>query len=43
MFGNTRKECGNYKELSLEAAKTEARRYLEFVPEGKDDFSYPEK
>ena len=41
MFGNTRKECGNYKELSLEAAKTEARRYLEFVPEGKSDFLYP--
>ena len=41
MFGNTRKECGNYKELSLDAAKTEARRYLEFVPEGKSDFSYP--
>lgn len=43
MFGNTRKECGNYKELSLEAAKVEAKRYLEFVPEGKSDFSYPEK
>jgi S-ribosylhomocysteine lyase len=41
MFGNTRKECGNYKELSVEAAKVEARRYLEFVPEGKSDFSYP--
>lgn len=43
MFGNTRKECGNYKELSLEAAKVEAKRYLEFVPAGKSDFSYPEK
>ena len=41
MFGNTRKECGNYNELSLEAAKTEARRYLEFIPEEKSDFSYP--
>ena len=41
MFGNTRKECGNYKELSLEAAKVEAKRYLEFIPEGKSDFSYP--
>ena len=41
MFGNTRKECGNYKELSVEAAKVEARRYLEFIPEGKSDFSYP--
>ena len=42
MFGNTRKECGNYKELSLDAAKTEARRYLEFVPDKKSDFSYPQ-
>ena len=29
MFGNTRKECGNYKNLSVESAKTEARRYLD--------------
>ncbi len=28
MFGATRKECGNYQELSLTAAKTEAARYL---------------
>jgi len=42
MFGNTRKECGNYKELSLESAKTEARRYLEFIPVCKSDFSYPD-
>ena len=41
MFGNTRKECGNYKELSLDSAKAEARRYLEFIPEHKNDFSYP--
>ena len=41
MFGNTRKECGNYKELSLDAAKTEAKRYIEFIEAGKSDFSYP--
>lgn len=28
MFGASRKECGNYRELSLDAAKTEAARYL---------------
>ena len=42
MFGNTRKECGNYRELSLDAAKAEAKRFLRFVPEGKTDFSYPD-
>ena len=29
MFGAPRQACGNYKNLSLEAAKTEARRYLD--------------
>ena len=28
VFGAARKECGNYRNLSLEAAKTEAARYL---------------
>ena len=27
MFGAARKECGNYRELSLDAAKTECARY----------------
>lgn len=31
MFGDTRKECGNYKNLSLDAAKEEAARYLEVL------------
>ena len=40
MFGATRKECGNYKELSLTAAKAAALRYL-FVLENSDvDFKY---
>ena len=41
MFGATRKECGNYRELSLDSAKREARAYLA-VLNGKDnDFKYP--
>ena len=39
VFGNTRKECGNYRELSLESAKTEAKRYLKAL-ENWNDFSY---
>lgn len=44
MFGNTRKECGNYKDLSLRAAKAECSRYLAALLErektGKADFIY---
>lgn len=41
MFGAERKECGNYKELSLSAAKTEARRYLAELDKRKQTFEYP--
>lgn len=41
MFGASRKECGNYKELSLEAAKAEAKRYLSVLSAAKNDFLYP--
>ena len=27
MYGDQRKECGNYKNLSIESAKTECKRY----------------
>ena len=40
MFGATRKECGNYKELSLESAKTEARRYLAELNKREQTFEY---
>ena len=44
MFGDTKKECGNYKDLSLESAKAECSRYLEALVErekaGKADFKY---
>ncbi len=40
MFGASRKECGNYKNLSLKAAKTECKRYLEALNSKKADFKY---
>ena len=42
VFGATRKECGNYKELDLEAAKRECAAYLAVLKEHKGDFSYAE-
>jgi len=43
MFGNTAKECGNYRNLSVSAAKLEAERYLHALRSAADpnDFSYP--
>ena len=38
--GATRVECGNYKNLDLEAAKVECRRYLEALGDGMPDFKY---
>ncbi len=40
MFGNTRKECGNYKNLDLGAAKREAERYLAVLEARENDFIY---
>ena len=41
MFGASRKECGNYRELSLDAAKIEAEKYLEALKACTHDFVYP--
>ena len=41
MFGASRKECGNYRELDLSAAKTEAEAYLEALTSKRHDFAYP--
>jgi S-ribosylhomocysteine lyase len=41
MFGAERKECGNYKELSLESAKTESKRYLSALESRAQTFEYP--
>jgi S-ribosylhomocysteine lyase len=40
MYGATRKECGNYKELSIESAKEEARRYLDELCAREQTFEY---
>lgn len=42
MFGATRKECGNYRELDINAARKEAARYLAVLSGKKNDFVYPE-
>lgn len=42
MYGQSRKECGNYLELDLDKAKVECRRYLEILMNKgeKNDFTY---
>ena len=40
MFGATRVECGNYLELSLNAAKIEAKRYLDALNSREQSFAY---
>lgn len=42
MFGATRKECGNFQELDLNAAKTEAASYLEILQNSDITFEYPQ-
>ncbi|MBQ7383803.1 MAG: S-ribosylhomocysteine lyase [Clostridia bacterium] len=41
VFGASRKECGNYLELSKDAARAEAKRYLGVLKGKKNDFVYP--
>lgn len=40
MFGDSRIECGNYRELSLDAAKREAKRYLDILNSREQTFIY---
>ena len=40
MPGAKREECGNYKNLSLDAAKVECRRYLAVLQGKTNDFKY---
>lgn len=40
IFGATRKECGNYKCLSLESAKIECKKYLDALNSKSHDFKY---
>ena len=43
MFGATRVECGNYKNLDLAAAKAECETYLAALKAAKGHFTYPEE
>ena len=43
MFGASRVECGNYQNLSLDAAKRECKRYLDILSSKINDLKYPEK
>lgn len=40
MFGNSAKECGNYRELDLSAAKAEAKAYLDVLEQSELTFEY---
>ena len=40
MFGAVKKECGNYKNLDLSAAKLECERYLKILLNKESDFKY---
>ena len=40
MFGAVRRECGNYKNLDLDAAKRECRAYLNKLNSREQDFTY---
>ena len=42
MPGESRVECGNYRNLSVEAARREAARYLEKLSSRPQDFKYKE-
>ena len=40
MFGAVRRECGNYKNLDLDTAKRECKRYLAILESKDNDFLY---
>lgn len=43
MYGNTRKECGNFANLSLDAAKEECKRYYDILTaKNQTEFTYGE-
>lgn len=42
IFGNKKEECGNYKNLSLDAAKIECEKYLTVLNSKKWSFCYDE-
>ena len=40
VFGKSRVECGNYLELDMEAARTEAKQYLDALSKREQTFAY---
>lgn len=40
VFGASEIECGNYRSLSLETAKNEAKKYIEVLKNKTTDFKY---
>ena len=42
MFGDTREECGNYRNLNLDAAKLESQRYLDILNSKEVTIKYEE-
>ena len=42
MFGAKREECGNYKNLDIDAAKFECKRYLSILNNKENTFAYGE-
>ncbi len=42
MPGGTREECGNYRNLDVDAARREAKRYLDVLSSRDIDFKYKE-
>ena len=42
IFGNTREECGNYRNLNLDAAKLESKRSLDVLNSYEVTFKYEE-
>lgn len=42
VFGKSEQECGNYRNLSIDAAKKEAERFLAVLERGEVTFRYPE-
>ncbi len=42
VFGNTKKECGNYKNLDIMSAKKECEKYLGILNSKEWSFSYDE-
>ena len=40
IFGNTREECGNYRNLNLEAAQIESQRFLDVLNSKEVTFKY---